>query len=229
MGSDTPSILELIVGSLVLLLLLGLLFGGPGKSGVSSRPETAKTSALLREEVTQELQVHGVPRATAWPLSYFVAGDLVTEKLLPGITVEQALLLHRKFPGFTTEWSGLWRLIWRGRPVQFMLDPSRHAWPWADILTGTIRIGMPANQVLAAWGAPNTVNRTVTASGTWEQWVYKEGEPVIPLPDISQAPRKLGTILRKALLGQLPFSLYCAKTYYLYFDNGILTTVQQLG
>ena len=228
MGSDTPSVLELFVGGLVLLLLLGLLLSGPGQSNVSSRPEPAKPPALLREDVAQRLQAQGVPRAAAWPLSYFIAGDLVAEKLLPGITVEQALLLHRAFPNFTTEWDGLWRLIWRGKSIQFMLDSSRRAWPWADLLAGRIRIGMPAEQVLVAWGNPTTVNRTVTVGRVREQWVYEEGEPIIPLPDMWQEPRNLGTMLRMAALGRFPFSLYRARTYYLYFENGILIAIQEL-
>jgi len=36
-------------------------------------------------------------------------------------------------------------------------------------------IGMTAAQVHAAWGAPERVNRTVTAAGVSEQWVYGSG------------------------------------------------------
>jgi len=40
-----------------------------------------------------------------------------------------------------------------------------------------VRIGMTASQVLnhSNWGKPLSVNRTTTASGTKEQWVYGEG------------------------------------------------------
>ncbi|AFM41004.1 hypothetical protein Desaci_2029 [Desulfosporosinus acidiphilus SJ4] len=56
--------------------------------------------------------------------------------------------------------------------------------------TQGVRIGMTQQQVLdSSWGRPNEVNRTVTANGTHEQWVYDNGG-------------------------------------YLYFDNGILTAVQ---
>jgi hypothetical protein len=41
---------------------------------------------------------------------------------------------------------------------------------------GGVRIGMTTNQVLASnWGRPRSVNRTVTARGTTEQWVYGDG------------------------------------------------------
>ena len=37
-----------------------------------------------------------------------------------------------------------------------------------------VRVGMSANDVLtkSSWGRPNSVNRTTTAFGTHEQWVY---------------------------------------------------------
>ena len=35
-----------------------------------------------------------------------------------------------------------------------------------------IRVGMPVCGLLAAWGRPERVNRTVTAGGASEQWVY---------------------------------------------------------
>jgi hypothetical protein len=52
-----------------------------------------------------------------------------------------------------------------------------------------VQIGMSMEEVRqSSWGRPNSVNRTVTSSGTHEQWVYGGG--------------------------------------YLYFEDGILTTVQ---
>lgn len=41
-----------------------------------------------------------------------------------------------------------------------------------DILNGRIRIGMSREEVRASWGAPNDINRTVTANNVSEQWVY---------------------------------------------------------
>lgn len=55
---------------------------------------------------------------------------------------------------------------------------------------GGVRLGMTAAQVRASnWGKPDSVNRTTSAAGIHEQWVYEEGN-------------------------------------YLYFENGILTTIQ---
>lgn len=52
-----------------------------------------------------------------------------------------------------------------------------------------VQIGMSAQEVMQSnWGRPQKINRTVTARGTREQWVYGGG--------------------------------------YLYFENGILTTIQ---
>ena len=53
------------------------------------------------------------------------------------------------------------------------------------------RIGMTQSQVIngTSWGGPNDINRTITAGGTREQWVY-------------------------------------GNKRYLYFDNGILTAIQ---
>ena len=39
-----------------------------------------------------------------------------------------------------------------------------------------VRIGMSMDDVLASsWGRPQSVNRTTTAFGTSEQWVYSSG------------------------------------------------------
>ena len=41
---------------------------------------------------------------------------------------------------------------------------------------GGVRIGMTKAQALASnWGRPNSINKTTTASGTHEQWVYGGG------------------------------------------------------
>lgn len=48
---------------------------------------------------------------------------------------------------------------------------------WPDeqltvVACGGVLVGMTADQVLAAWGKPTDVNRTTTAVGSSEQWVY---------------------------------------------------------
>src|SRR4051794_30267660 len=55
--------------------------------------------------------------------------------------------------------------------IMFARDHRRYAKPDASI-------GMTAQQVVqeTAWGAPKSVSRTVTASGTREQWAYGGGD-----------------------------------------------------
>lgn len=41
-----------------------------------------------------------------------------------------------------------------------------------NILKGKVSIGMTGQQVRASWGDPYKINRTVTKSGSHEQWIY---------------------------------------------------------
>lgn len=43
------------------------------------------------------------------------------------------------------------------------------------ILTKKVCVGMTKSQVLASWGAPSQINRTVGSWGNHEQWVYRRG------------------------------------------------------
>jgi hypothetical protein len=38
-----------------------------------------------------------------------------------------------------------------------------------------VSIGMNSDEVLASWGQPSKINKTVSSSGTAEQWVYNRG------------------------------------------------------
>lgn len=42
-----------------------------------------------------------------------------------------------------------------------------------NIAQRKVAIGMTSDDVLASWGKPNKINKTVTAGGTTEQWVYE--------------------------------------------------------
>lgn len=44
-----------------------------------------------------------------------------------------------------------------------------------SVLEGKVFIDMTKEQVLASWGKPDDINRTVTKFGTHEQWVYNYG------------------------------------------------------
>ena len=63
------------------------------------------------------------------------------------------------------------------------------------ILSNKIQLGMNKKQVIASWGKPRDINKSVGSWGVHEQWIYGE----------------YGTIY---------------KVYYLYFENGILTSWQ---
>jgi hypothetical protein len=43
------------------------------------------------------------------------------------------------------------------------------------IMAGRVAIGMNAEMVRIGWGEPQSITRTVLASGTHEQWVYRSG------------------------------------------------------
>ena len=42
-----------------------------------------------------------------------------------------------------------------------------------NIAQRKVAIGMTADEVVSSWGRPDKVNKTITASGTSEQWVYE--------------------------------------------------------
>jgi len=42
------------------------------------------------------------------------------------------------------------------------------------VATRRVFVGMSGNAVLASWGRPRDINRTVTANGTRQQWIYGE-------------------------------------------------------
>ena len=43
------------------------------------------------------------------------------------------------------------------------------------VANGRVAIGMRSTDVVASWGDPSKINRTITAGGTREQWVYSRG------------------------------------------------------
>lgn len=69
-------------------------------------------------------------------------------------------------------------------------EAKRKSLAAANARKGGVRLGMSKKQVLSSsWGKPFDINRTISASGTVEQWIYGSGS-------------------------------------YLYFHDGILTTIQ---
>lgn len=53
----------------------------------------------------------------------------------------------------------------------------------ARILAGDIWLGMTADMARASMGEPKSINRTVTASGTSEQWVYESSHKYLYFKD----------------------------------------------
>lgn len=66
------------------------------------------------------------------------------------------------------------------------------------VLGGEVLIGMTEEQVIACWGKPDKINTTVTSFVKHEQWIY----------------------------GYRDINGYWIPKYYLYFENGILTSFQ---
>jgi hypothetical protein len=63
---------------------------------------------------------------------------------------------------------------WRNTPAG-KLGALHPDWSWEvckTVASGHIEIGFTSEQCLAAWGAPASTNRTVTANNTHEQWCY---------------------------------------------------------
>ncbi len=69
----------------------------------------------------------------------------------------------------------------RGRAVAAERQRARAAWPRAfarAVDRQAVLVGMTPGMVRAAWGEPHSVNRTTTAAGASEQWVYGRGQYV---------------------------------------------------
>ncbi|MHC4983783.1 MAG: hypothetical protein ACYTF6_11550, partial [Planctomycetota bacterium] len=59
----------------------------------------------------------------------------------------------------------------------FYLEDPRKLFPWNEktwsaIKGGRVFVGMRSEQARLSWGEPEKINRTTTAQGTREQWVY---------------------------------------------------------
>jgi hypothetical protein len=61
----------------------------------------------------------------------------------------------------------------------FIQDPRIiYSWPeevWKVIQEGKVIIGMTSEQTELSWGKPKDINRTKTANGNSEQWIYQAG------------------------------------------------------
>lgn len=78
------------------------------------------------------------------------------------------------------------------------------------IMNGDIALGMTKDEVIASWGEPSQVNRTLLGNVISEQWIYELG--YADSKTLQPMPRHMAT-------GTGPF-------VYIYFDNGIVTAIQ---
>ena len=85
---------------------------------------------------------------------------------------------------------------------------------------GQLRRGLSAEEVKLAWVAPDSINKSVGSYGEHEQWVYRV-EYEYSRYGSSYSLRDLDYI--RANIG--PPSL--SNDYYLYFEDGILTSWQE--
>lgn len=60
-------------------------------------------------------------------------------------------------------------------PAPPAADTSRETRVANAIAQGKVAIGMTAAEAERAWGKPDAINRTATATSTSEQWVYRAG------------------------------------------------------
>lgn len=110
----------------------------------------------LREELVAAKNAETVAKAEA----KFLAGDV------EGASRSLAALLLDKHPGAQSLYARMQPALERER--QRVAAAER-----AVKKRQGVRLGMTQDDVLASsWGRPERVNRTITASGTSEQWVY---------------------------------------------------------
>lgn len=73
----------------------------------------------------------------------------------------------------STEWKNRTRN--RDIDMYFKTHPERSDFE-EQVTQKKIQIGMNGEEVKLSWGAPGDINKTVTASGTSEQWIYSSGQ-----------------------------------------------------
>lgn len=157
----------------VFCLFAGLLAEGVTRLNSSATP-TSQTVAKTLPPVLTEAQIEANKKQQE------VQQEKQREIKQQRIAAEkaQALEVERE--------EARWRKTKAGKICTKNPEWSKYA--CETLALGKVRIGMTRDQARVSWGRPNSVNKTTSAHGTHEQWVY-DGN-------------------------------------YLYFEDGILTTVQ---
>lgn len=129
------------------------------------------------------------------------------------VLILSGCITAEKLESFSNDKLAIYRQFHRGEGLynsemrkrrQIAID-NHPEWPEKnkqEILGGFISIGMTEEQVKASWGKPDKINRTITSSGKQEQWIYGYRE------------------------GFGGGTMYWLPKEYIYFENGILTSIQ---
>jgi len=190
-----------ILAALIVVALLAAIFG-MGQQAQQEKERIAQEQAKQEQEqakvaLFQQIIAELQEAGVPKEVAEILAEHVVGNEK-PKITVSEAVELYKVHPHLSLEaWKGLWRLATAKHSPTIMLDPAKREWPWDDLLRGYVWIGMTKEQARIAWGPPDEINRTITAGRVIEQWVYK---PI--------------------------FWPYIGKFNFLYFEDGILTAIQ---
>jgi len=134
----------------------------------------AKTHEKSRKTILANLKKAGItPRKAIWSRKPLDGHPGVTRRIVEGVEFTSGGILEIKFSDsstvkvYTSETALLEDYFIKAPP----------SWP-KKILTaiknGKVFIGMTKQQVIASWGDPATINRTVGKWGVHEQWVYED-------------------------------------------------------
>jgi hypothetical protein len=81
-----------------------------------------------------------------------------------------------------------------------------------------VKIGQTESDVIASIGRPLKINTTITASGKQEQWIYDT--PTL-------ANNLLSYMYRSSFMFEVNTGQVSSRSYYFYFENGVLTSMQE--
>ena len=129
------------------------------------------------------------------PLERFQKVELVD---VPGWYLDNLVFVFRLADSSRVFWDGrasdindpgvdefpYWQLEkswWTSNPLAGHSDWSEEF--MKAIREGSIKIGMTPEMTIISWGEPLKINRTVTAAGTREQWIYGEFKPYVYFED----------------------------------------------
>jgi hypothetical protein len=91
-----------------------------------------------------------------------------------------------------------------------------------------VKIGMTRDQVVALLGKPTKINTTITAGGRREQWIYSEHTLAENLLGYMQrSSYEFETRPQYTSAGTQVWGKSGESYWYLYFDDSVLTAMQE--